>query len=1029
MNCPECDKEIPLFDQEYDFCEECGVYLHYCGDFGWKEVPVLDPITSTLTSWNGTGRNFLDEIRNSPTSNFLLTRKKIAWLITNSENYSRSATKDQWMSYNFKRYGLDFRPIDDYGKYSDERKGDYVGFICKVNSSQKIIFPSLEINKYKDSKVIPEYDDNQVVEQQILEIIQQMMPGKNLRDKQIEGIESILSNPVTTVILPTGYGKTKIAQSAIISRLIDQEKKSIGPTLIIYPTISLIHDQRNAWEKELRKNIESYNKSNSKKPLRIPKTLFLTSEYRDKYNINSYNIYSKLIANEYDVLCCSPEFIFNKGKGTNLLDIIPQMKTPFSNIIIDEVHTFFDWGDSIRGDYLLLPVLENLLREINPNLHTIFMTATLHPRDEKRLINLFNLDTLFSSSQSIRYDNIREDLAFSIIEIPNKEELIPESCKIIQDQSNRIKWNNAISTSIPPTLIYSPNVENGVKEIYKNLPGGGEMYYGNLSKNKKPKISQKFMQNELSYLVCTSAFGMGVNKADVHLTSHIGMPYTLQEIYQMFGRTARGSRWTQGKPFKNGNCLAFVSKKIQKSKYKRNAIPPKLFERLYWSILNGKSTSGFFLFSLPDHRSTNSYWEPNSKEIWLKSKSGSDKQSIFENESTKWNDAKKYRRDRNEDFTIRSLLSLENSGYIRIRGIHPFVPVFSSEGGNTSIIELLDDGGYGNVTDIIGSVGTNGLSLNNEDPRYIVAEIIRPIRSINEFINAFTEADLNRESFHKIAQDELYNFFKSDQCVRKRFAPIIGKKSNEIISCIGSYVENSSNPLEKSQAPIAPCYVCRGRKDEIATRYISKKLQFSSSDPCLWLDDKSIESLSGRENQIKNTEEDIFGNIKNIPIQGFLIEFLLNNRSVNDPAKMNKIFIDKIKKAFPDLISKNSNNNTYNFTYKTKIKGIEEEGICEFSTMYGDIMCGSYIANKAVKFINHDGKNHFKSSYGILCYKKNNNFYVREFKLSEAKSAYKTLRKKKGGPIGNYDSEYDFLFSKMPDIGEGSINWNDLFIT
>ena len=74
--------------------------------------------------------------------------------------------------------------------------------------------------------------------------------------------------------------------------------------------------------------------------------------------------------------------------------------------------------------------------------------------------------------------------------------------------------------------------------MYKNLPAGGEMYYGNLSKNKKPKISQKFMQNELSYLVCTSAFGMGVNKADVHLTSHIGMPYTLQEIYQMFGRTA-----------------------------------------------------------------------------------------------------------------------------------------------------------------------------------------------------------------------------------------------------------------------------------------------------------------------------------------------------------------------------------------------------------------------------------------------------------------------------------------------------------
>ena len=87
---------------------------------------------------------------------------------------------------------------------------------------------------------IQEYNDNQV-DEQFLEIIQQMMSGKDLRDKQIEGIESVLTNPVTTIILPTGYGKTKIAQ-AIISRLIDQNIKSIGPTLIIYPTISLIHD-------------------------------------------------------------------------------------------------------------------------------------------------------------------------------------------------------------------------------------------------------------------------------------------------------------------------------------------------------------------------------------------------------------------------------------------------------------------------------------------------------------------------------------------------------------------------------------------------------------------------------------------------------------------------------------------------------------------------------------------------------------------------------------------------------------------
>ena len=77
MNCPECDKDILYSNQEYDYCEECRLYLHFCDDYGWKEVPVLDPITNKLTSWNGVGSNFLDEIRSSPTSNYLLTRKKL----------------------------------------------------------------------------------------------------------------------------------------------------------------------------------------------------------------------------------------------------------------------------------------------------------------------------------------------------------------------------------------------------------------------------------------------------------------------------------------------------------------------------------------------------------------------------------------------------------------------------------------------------------------------------------------------------------------------------------------------------------------------------------------------------------------------------------------------------------------------------------------------------------------------------------------------------------------------------------------
>ena len=1030
MNCPECDQELQSHSQKYQRCVECSIFFHFCGQNGWKKVPALDSKTMNLSPWNGLGHNFLDDIRNSPTSGFLMTRKKIVWLITGSQGQKTTLRKNKWMDFHLDNYGLEFINVTDYHNYPDELEKNYVGFICISGSLKNFNLPLVN-SQSNTSKMKTKFITDQVNVPWISKIIQEMMEGMNLRTKQIEGIESVLTNPVTTIILPTGYGKTKIAQSSIISRLIADKKNIVGPTLIIFPTISLIHDQRNAWEKELRKEIENYNISNPKNILRIPKTLFLTSDYKEKYGITDYNIFSKLIDDEYDVLCCSPEFIFKKGKVTNLLDIIPQMKVPFSNIIIDEVHTFFDWGDTIRLDYLLLPIVESLMRLINPNLHTIFIIATLHPRDEKRLIQLFDLDELFSSSQSIRHDEIREDLAFSVIKISNKEKLIRESCKIILEQSNKIKWNNVTHTSTPPFLVYSPKVKDGVKEIYRILPSGGEMYHGKTSIQKKPIISQKFMDNRITHLVCTSAFGMGVDKSDIHFTSHIDMPYTLQEIYQMFGRTARGSRWTEGKPFKNGNCIAFVSKKIQPAPYKRTAIPPKLFERLYWSILNGKSTLGFFLFALPDHRSTNSFWEPNSRDIWLKNKNNKlikNGKQILTNEWKAWDSAKNKRREANQAYTLRALLSLESSGVIKIRGIHPLIPVFNSEEGDISIIELLENGGYEDVINLISLVGQDGLSLNSEDRKYIVAEVIEPISSINEIIDAFTKADLDREIFHNLAQDELVRFFKSEECVRKRFAPIVGKTSIEIISCIESYKNNSLNPLDKSLGPIVPCYICRSKTDKIASEYIKNDLKYSDTDPCLWLDNKSIEILSGRDNRVNKIEEDIFGAVENIPIDGFLIEYPIWNN--NPKIDVNKFVIEAIRKEFPDLITNNTKNNLHKFKYCTKNNGEDEFGICEFQVIYGKMHSSQLLIDKnPLKFISVDSdKTHFPNAHGILFYNKNDKLYLRSFNRKETKKVYVTLRKKNSSEINNYDAEYDFLANPPPDVGEGSNKWQDFMI-
>ena len=69
----------------------------------------------------------------------------------------------------------------------------------------------------------------------------------------------------------------------------------------------------------------------------------------------------------------------------------------------------------------------------------------------------------------------------------------------------------------------------------------------NMSGHDKTKVMENWCSGDIKVMVCTSAFGMGVNQPDIDIVIHIGVPPTIECMVQEFGRAGRDGRQAEGK--------------------------------------------------------------------------------------------------------------------------------------------------------------------------------------------------------------------------------------------------------------------------------------------------------------------------------------------------------------------------------------------------------------------------------------------------------------------------------------------------
>ncbi|BAO76904.1 ATP-dependent DNA helicase RecQ [Winogradskyella sp. PG-2] len=315
-----------------------------------------------------------------------------------------------------------------------------------------------------------------------LEVLERYWNHTSFRPLQEDIINSILNKQDTFALLPTGGGKSICFQ---IPALIND-----GICIVISPLIALMKDQVYTLK------------------VKGIKSIALTSgmSYKDLDTQLDNCIYGN-----YKFLYLSPERL----QQPLVKERIQQMRVNL--IVVDEAHCISQWGNDFRPAYKHI----NALRQIHPHVNCIALTATAKHKVVDDIIE--NLD--FANPKIFKASFSRSNIAYSVIHTDDKLFQLEHFLKKHQG----------------PSIIYVRN-RRATSDIHNFLSAKGfssTFYHGGITNKEKQQRLYEWTNNQKQIIVATTAFGMGIDKANVKTVIHFNLPESLESYYQEAGRAGR----------------------------------------------------------------------------------------------------------------------------------------------------------------------------------------------------------------------------------------------------------------------------------------------------------------------------------------------------------------------------------------------------------------------------------------------------------------------------------------------------------
>jgi ATP-dependent DNA helicase RecQ len=186
-------------------------------------------------------------------------------------------------------------------------------------------------------------------------------------------------------------------------------------------------------------------------------------------------------------------------------------------IAVDEAHCISQWGNDFRPAYNNIATL----RQLQPNVNCIALTATAKEKVVEDIIE--NLD--FIDPKVFRASFARPNIAYHVIKTEDK----------------RYQLEHLLNKHNASSIVYVRNRRSteDLKNYLKTKDINATTYHGGIANKDKEKRLNEWLNGQKQVMVATTAFGMGIDKANVRTVIHFNLPESLESYYQEAGRAGR----------------------------------------------------------------------------------------------------------------------------------------------------------------------------------------------------------------------------------------------------------------------------------------------------------------------------------------------------------------------------------------------------------------------------------------------------------------------------------------------------------
>ncbi|MEV7344052.1 RecQ family ATP-dependent DNA helicase [Streptomyces sp. NPDC093544] len=307
-----------------------------------------------------------------------------------------------------------------------------------------------------------------------------------LRPGQLTAMKAVMGRRDAMVVMPTGSGKSAVYQ--VPGMLL------AGPTLVVSPLIALQRDQIAGLLRNSGQTAVAVNSSMSR--------------------TQNEQAWESVSDGKAQFLFLAPEQLAKQEVVERLSALKPSL------FVVDEAQCVSSWGHDFRPDYLRLrQAAESIGRP-----PILALTA--------------------SAAAPVRADIVEQLGMCKVREVVagfDRPNIRLEVTRFQDDSAKRRAVVERAAAEPKPGIVYVATRKDA--EAYATELGelglSAAAYHAGSRSADRSAVHDRFLGGELDVVVATSAFGMGIDKADVRFVLHASVPGSLDAYYQEIGRAGR----------------------------------------------------------------------------------------------------------------------------------------------------------------------------------------------------------------------------------------------------------------------------------------------------------------------------------------------------------------------------------------------------------------------------------------------------------------------------------------------------------